>query len=73
MKRRIGIITLLLACLGLLAACQSFKPDQLSMADIAVVDGAGKTVVSYGMPRETVEKTLGPGSEDEDMKWVIYE
>ncbi len=73
MKRRIGILTLLLASLGLLAACQSFKPDELSMADIAVVDGGGKTIVSYGMPRETVEKTLGPGSEDEDMKWVIYE
>ena len=73
MKRRIGIVILLLVCLGLLAACQSFKPDELSMADIAVVDSAGKTVVSSGMPRETVEKTLGPGSEDEDMKWVIYE
>ncbi len=73
MKRRIGIFALLLACLGMLAACQSFQPDRLSMADIAVVDAAGKTVISYGMPRETVEKTLGQGSEDEDMKWVIYE
>ena len=73
MKRLIGIVTLLMVCLLLMAGCQAnFEKDKLSADDVALVDASGKTVLKYGMSRENVEKTLGTGEEDEDMKWVMY-
>ena len=73
MKRRIGFMALAIALMTVLAGCASFKQDILSTADIAIVNAEGKTIVSYGMDRAQVEKTLGVGTEDSDMKWVMYE
>jgi len=73
MKRLIGFVTLLMACLLLMTGCQAtFEKDKLSDDDVALVDAAGKTVLKYGMSRENVEKTFGAGEEDADMKWVMY-
>ena len=73
MKRLIGFVVLLMACLMLMTGCQAtFEKDKLSDDDVTLLDANGKTILKYGMSREDVEKTFGTGEEDADMKWVMY-
>lgn len=66
------LLVLILALCGL-TGCTSFKQDMLNKQDISILDASGKTIVSYGMKQEDVEKTLGQGQMNDEAGMMVYQ